>query len=500
MLERTKGLRRKATGSVRLALLSTILAGCGLAPVAGTALQAASSGEIRTFAAATAREIAKQTGADAAEIAAYITSQQAEIEELARQRRAMPVVSQSPDSGSQTGKPGLLTLPPSGASTTNTVEVLIDADKIFSEIEASVRGARHRIQTDLFMLGGRIGSRLAQAMEERRGAGVDIRLVLDPHFAAMGPAHQQAMSTATFLRDHRIPVRTFPLESLLLPAGAIARASIIDHNKIVVVDDHAYIGGANLMDVAETNHDLMFRVRGPIVAELSHLLDLTFDRSEYPKLWNAKGSPAQADLPAPTYRPSGAIGEGPTCRARITRTDRTEHSTYDRLLALLKTSQKIDIGVFELDDAGLTTAIIDAKKRGAAVRVLLDRHQMDHKYTGKKAPAGIPNWLAVRDLLAAGVPVKWFDPYLPNQEMHLKMALFDDRIALMGSTNFTTRAFLYYRETGLEVEGGPAVADLVAMYARDWNEHSTAITTLTAQQRALAATISFLDRHGIGWW
>lgn len=488
------------TGVVRLAVAATIVAGCGVNPAGRAALQGGASGEVKSFANSAAREIAKQTGANEGEIASYIANQTAEIEELAKQRRALPVVQDPGVAGSDAGKAGMLTIPPSNAPTTNTVETLIDAPRVFAEIEESMRGAKYRIQTDLFMLGGRIGSRLAQVMDERRKAGVDVRVVLDPHFAAMGPANQQAMSTATFLRDHHIPVRTYPLESLLMPAGAIAKASIIDHNKIVIVDDHAYIGGANLMDVAETNHDLMFRVRGPVVAELSHMLDLTFDRSVYPKIWEVKGAPGKQELPVPAYRPTGAIGDGVTSRARITRTDRTEHSTYDRLLALIKTSQKINIGVFEMDDPGLTTAIVDARKRGANVRVLLDRHQMDHKYTGKKGPTGIPNWLSVRDLLAGGVPVKWFDSSAPNQEMHLKMALFDDRIALMGSTNFTTRAFLYYRETGLEVEGGPAVADLVAMFDRDWAESSTAVTKLTAQQRALAATISFLDRHGIGWW
>ncbi len=501
MLQYTKSLRMRSTGIIRLALAVTIAAGCGVSPLSKAPLQGGSSGEVRSYANSVAKDIAKQTGANAEEIANYIASTQGELQELAKQRRAMPVVKDAPVSGGAVpATKGLLTLPISAPSSANTVDVLINADRVFAGVEEAIRGAKYRVQTDLFMLGGRVGSRLAQAMEERRRAGVDVRVVLDPHFAAMGNANEQAMSTATYLRDHQIPVRTFPLDALNVPAGLIARASLIDHNKIVVVDDTAFIGCANLIDVAETNHDLMFRVRGPVAAEISQWVDATWEKSVYPEIWATKGTPQKQELAAPTYHPRGAIGEGPTTQARLTRTDRTEHSTYDRILALLKTSQKISIGVFELDDEPLKAAIIDAKKRGAGVRVLLDRHQMDHKYTGKKAPAGIPNWLAVRDLLAAGVAVKWFDPSLPLQEMHLKMAIFDDRISIVGSTNFTTRAFLNYRETGLELEGGPAVADLVAMFESDWAEHATTVTTMTASQRALAATISFLNKHSIGWW
>ncbi|MBM3266282.1 MAG: phosphatidylserine/phosphatidylglycerophosphate/cardiolipin synthase family protein [Candidatus Sericytochromatia bacterium] len=481
---------------LQLAVATTVLAGCGLG-VAAPPARIQTGTDAKAFARSAASDIARQTGADAGDLEAYIESQQAELTDLARRRTALPAGGGEP--GAEPGA-GPLTLPPSAQATVNAVDTLINADRIFAAIEESVRGARKRIQLDLFMLGGRYGSRLAQAIEDRRQAGVDVRIVLDGHFAAMGPAHQQAMSTATFLRDHQMPVRTFPLDSLIAPKG-LAKASLIDHNKIVIADDTAYIGGANLIDVADTNHDLMFRIHGPVAAEISQWVDATFDKSTYPAIWSTgKAAKAPPALPAPTYRPATAVPAGANSRVALTRTDRTEHSTYDRLLARIKTSAKIDVGVFELDDETLKAELINAKKRGAQVRILLDRHQMDHKYTGKKAPAGIPNWLAVRDFLAAGLPVHWYDPSLPFEEMHLKMAIFDDRVSVVGSTNFTTRAFLNYRETGIEVEGGQAVADLVAMFEADWRSHSTPVTTLTAQQRALAATIAFLNKGGIGWW
>ncbi len=478
---------------LKLAVAATILAGCGLE--AATQVRAGSSPDAKAHARSAASDIARQTGADASELEAFIESQQVEITDMAKLRTALPA-------GAAAGNPvSSLTLPPSAAASQNAVDVILEADAIATAIETAIRGAKRRIQVDVFMLGGRIGSRIAQAIEDRRQTGVDVRIVLDPHFAAMGPAHQQAMSTATFLRDHQMPVRTFPLGTLAQPSSAAGRASLIDHNKLIVVDDTAFIGCHNLIDVADTNHEVFARVRGPVATEVSAWLDATFDGSDYPAIWQTgKGKQSPPALPAPTYRASGAFPEGPTARVRLTRTDGTEHSTYDRMLTRIKTSQKIAIAVFEMDDAQLTAEFVAAKKRGAQVRVMLDRHQTDYKYTGKKAPGGIPNWLAVRDLVAAGIPVHWFDSSLPLQEMHLKMALFDDKVAIVGSTNFTTRAFMNYRETGLEIEGGPAVADLVAMFESDWARHSTPITTLSAQQRALAATISFLNRNGIGWW
>jgi phosphatidylserine/phosphatidylglycerophosphate/cardiolipin synthase-like enzyme len=477
-------------------IAATILAGCGTAL---TQAKLQGSSELSSYAQSQAAEIARLTGGNTAELAKYIAENEALLAAHAKERRAMPAGSEAPVSGTQPDA-GKLTLPASKPFSSNQVEVIINADRVFAAAEEAIRNAKYRIQADLFMLGGKIGSRLASLMEERRQAGVDVRIILDSHFAAMGPANQQSLSTATFLRDHQMPVRTFPLDDLLMPKGAVAKASLIDHNKLLVTDDIGFVGCANLIDVADTNHDLWFKVRGPVVAELSQWLDETWNKSDPVATWQTKDSPKPRELPAPTWRPSGIVPDGPAGKARLTRTDRTEQSTYERFLARIKSSTKIDVGVFELDDTPLKTEIIAAHKRGAKVRVLMDRHQVDYKYTGKKMPVGIPNLLAVRDFLAAGIEVHWFDPIKPLEEMHLKYAIFDDNVALVGSTNFTTKAFLYFRETGLELEGGPVMKDMVNLFEDDWRNHSTPVKTLTAQQRALASTIAFLNKSGIGWW
>lgn len=462
---------------IMLAAATLAVAACGTPPQAGRTLGTAGA-TITAYAQSAAVEIARQTGAKVSDVATIISSTTTEVEEIAKLRAQL-----SPQFGAATD----LILPASAPASANDVQVLIDPEQFVPAIETAIRAATRRVQLDVFLLGGEIGSRIANAFEDRRKAGVDVRVILDGHFAAMGPAHEQAVMTSNFLREHAIPTRTFPLESLLMPTGFIGRASMIDHQKIVVADDTAFIGCANLIDVAGTNHDLYFKVRGPIASEVSWWLDKTWERSPAPAAWKTKA--------LPTFMPSGA-----NTQARLTRTDKTEHSTYDRLLARIEGSQKIDFGIFEFDDPQVEAAIIRAKQRGAAIRMLFDRHQLDHKYTGKKTPAGIPNLLTIRNLLGAGISIRLYDSQRKEEEMHLKMALFNQNAAIVGSTNFTTKAFLNFRETGLELEGGQVVSDLQAMFEKDWATHSTEIKTLTAQQRAVAAAIAFLDKIGIGWW
>lgn len=488
------------------------LAGCGWPGPGAGQLSGDAGGLARHMEAA--RKITLRTGErDPAKIARVMAATEADVRSLAGQ---LSVTSSGGDDGLEwwRGRGAPLHLPPSAEATWNDVEVLVDPERIFPAIEEAVRTARRRVQADLFLLGGRVGTGLAKAMGDRRRSGVDVRVILDPHLGAVGPTRDQVASSVATLLAEGVPVRTFPISALAVPPGPLGRTALIDHDKIVVVDDTAFIGSANLIDLAETNHDLMFRVRGPVANEVAGWLDLTWDAAD--SLEGRSGAGGAPDFPGNQSRtgrnstqPSAILSHTsaspdspaiPPALARLTRTDAREQSTEERLHQNLGRASKVSIAVFEMDEPHWLTELIAAKSRGANVRVLLDRHQFDAKYTGKTMPTGIPNWLAVRDLLDGGVPVRWFDPDRPDQEMHLKMALFDDRVALVGSTNHTTRAFRNFRETGLELQGGPAVAGLVTMFEEDWARRSTPIRSLTLYQEAIASTIAFLDRHGIGWW
>ena len=92
---------------------------------------------------------------------------------------------------------------------------------------------------------------------------------------------------------------------------------------------------------------------------------------------------------------------------------------------IAKAQKTLDVEQFQLTEPRITQAILDAKNRGVAVRLLLD----------KKAPAERNGQTAV--LTAAGIPA-WVD-YRPNIA-HNKVIIVDDEAVLGGSFNLTTNA------------------------------------------------------------
>jgi phosphatidylserine/phosphatidylglycerophosphate/cardiolipin synthase-like enzyme len=99
-----------------------------------------------------------------------------------------------------------------------------------------------------------------------------------------------------------------------------------------------------------------------------------------------------------------------------------------RLLRAIEESRKsIDIAVYNFTASQLAEALYAAKARGVRVRVLTDRERAD---TGGSGVRGLRlNGITVR---ALGVP--------EQSLMHHKFAVFDERLVVTGSYNWTNSA------------------------------------------------------------
>jgi phosphatidylserine/phosphatidylglycerophosphate/cardiolipin synthase-like enzyme len=84
--------------------------------------------------------------------------------------------------------------------------------------------------------------------------------------------------------------------------------------------------------------------------------------------------------------------------------------------------EQIDIAVFFLTHKTIAQALIDAKNRGVRIRVLMDATGARNEYTKHEV------------LRLAGIPVKVEDL---GGKMHAKSAVFDHRIVVGGSMNWT---------------------------------------------------------------
>lgn len=366
-------------------------------------------------------------------------------------------------------------------------QLFIDGDEIFPMLEGILTQAQRRIQIDYFMLGGDIGIKLARILEQKQRQGVRVDLMLDPNFGFSGPSAEQMKRVLPILEQAGIPFRVYPLERMPAPKGSLNKKFQIDHNKLIAIDDGAVatIGSMNLFDGAVMNHDIMFKITGPVAQQMSQMMTFEFQQGKMPSL---RTQALPGDLQEP--------------QMRLTMTSPERQDTKLILLDnIQKARQSVWVAMFEFADLDVCKALIEAHKRGVEVRVLLERKDQQDKYvSGTPVPAGIPNILAARELVEAHVPVHWYNPTKPQEELHMKMALFDDIRVMAGSTNYTLNAFKHYRETGIEITGGQAVRRLVQMYDYDWQNKSTPLLQLTLGQKAVAKVVELMQGTGNAIW
>ncbi|MBK7078440.1 MAG: hypothetical protein IPH44_39860 [Myxococcales bacterium] len=122
------------------------------------------------------------------------------------------------------------------------------------------------------------------------------------------------------------------------------------------------------------------------------------------------------------------------------------------LIASATTS--LDIALYYLSDTAIRAAVMTAKNRGIAVRVLLAS-------TGE-----IPeNATTASALTAGGVPVRT----LANPVLHAKVIIADGARALVGSNNMSITSLRDNRELGVIMREPGPVAAVLAQFNTDWN-------------------------------
>jgi phosphatidylserine/phosphatidylglycerophosphate/cardiolipin synthase-like enzyme len=117
----------------------------------------------------------------------------------------------------------------------------------------------------------------------------------------------------------------------------------------------------------------------------------------------------------------------------------------EKLTAFIGKAQKsVDMAIYQLDLPNVTQALLDAKGRGAAVRVVTDVDTLSD-------PQENPSF---KQLQKAGIPVVAGNP---NGIMHDKFVVVDGSAVWTGSWNFTTNDTYRYNNNGAEIQS-PALA------------------------------------------
>lgn len=123
------------------------------------------------------------------------------------------------------------------------------------------------------------------------------------------------------------------------------------------------------------------------------------------------------------------------------------------------------VQAYSFTSAPIAAAIVDAKKRGVAVQVILDKSQQTARYT------------AADDLRRAGVPT-FIDA--AHAIAHNKIIIIDGQTVITGSFNFSKAAEESNAENLVILQS----ADLAARYTSNWKAHLAHTQAYTGRQAA----------------
>lgn len=125
-------------------------------------------------------------------------------------------------------------------------------------------------------------------------------------------------------------------------------------------------------------------------------------------------------------------------------------AVVDALNAARKT---VLVQAYSFTSAPIAKALVEAKRRGVDVRVILDKSQRTERYTGATF------------LADAGVPVS-IDA--AHKIAHNKVMVIDGQTVITGSFNFTKAAESGNAENVLLILHAP---ELASRYTENWKEH-----------------------------
>lgn len=121
--------------------------------------------------------------------------------------------------------------------------------------------------------------------------------------------------------------------------------------------------------------------------------------------------------------------------------------------------KEILVQAYSFTSAPIAKALIDAKKRGVSIEVVLDKSQKKEKYTSATfvANAGIPTYIDDRHAIA-----------------HNKIMIIDKQTLITGSFNFTKAAEEKNAENLLVIKGNNALIEKFIKNFMEHKEHSEA--------------------------
>lgn len=148
--------------------------------------------------------------------------------------------------------------------------------------------------------------------------------------------------------------------------------------------------------------------------------------------------------------------------------------------------QSIDMAMYLLSDQRIIHALIDAKRRGVRVRVILEKNI----YGGSDKPARTQ-----RQLENAGIQIKWSNPAFFSL-MHEKSFSVDHKRLVIMTLNQTYSAYHFNREYGVIDEDTSNISEFTNVFNSDWEntpQNTTVENLIWAPNNASHRLLQFIQ-------
>lgn len=329
----------------------------------------------------------------------------------------------------------------------NQVTALQNGAEIFPAMLDAIRSAQYSVTFETYIYwSGNVGREMSEALAERARAGVPVHVTID--WAGSVKLEQSLvdnMKSAGVEIERYRPLRWYSL----------GRLNNRTHRKLLVVDGRiGFTGGVGIADqwsgrAEDPEHwrDSHFRVEGPAVVQF---------QAAFNDNWMKMTGRV---LRGPAYFPELAPYDATHAQLFIASPaggSESMHLMY--LMAVASAARSIDLAAaYFIPDKLLIAAMIEARRRGVRVRVLLPGPHMDSEAV---RIASKREW---GPLLREGIEIHVYQPTM----LHTKMLIVDAELVSVGSTNFDLRSFRLNDEASLNVFDASFAARMTEVFERD---------------------------------
>ena len=329
----------------------------------------------------------------------------------------------------------------------NRIELLNNGDRFYPAMLDAIAGAAVSINIEAYIYWeGSIGKKFATALCERAQSGVCVKILLD----AVGSTTIGEEILETLERGGCQVAWYNPIHWY-----TIGRFNHRTHRKSLIIDGElAFTGGAGIADLwlgnaEDKDHwrDIQIRVEGPAVTPL---------QTGFANNWLLTTGEL---ISGPQYYPP-IERSGPLVAQTIMSSPEVGASTvrvmYYLSIVCARSSIFIANPYFVPDQAAIE-ALVDAKRRGVDVRVMVSGRHND-------------NWWARQNsvrlygpLLRAGIEILEFNKTM----LHHKTMVVDSLWATVGTTNFDNRSFAHNEENNVCIYDAGWAARLHEIFLED---------------------------------